>query len=80
MDNGWREVDQNGHKVIDWNGVGLDAGYFKDMYTDFPPRELTDEDIKEINRIGDQVKMIQQTLKYWIQICRDELMAFARNI
>ena len=78
--NGWREVEQNNHKVIDWNGVGLDAGYFKDMYTDFPPRELTDEDIKEINRIGDQVKMIQQTLKYWIQICRDELMAFARNI
>jgi hypothetical protein len=66
--------------VIDWEGVGLDSGYFKDMYTDFPPRELTDEDIKEINRIGDQVKMLQQTLKYWIQVCRDEQMAFARNI
>lgn len=77
---GWREVEQKGHQVIDWYGDGLDADYFKDMYINFPPRELTDEDIKEINRIGDQVKMLQQTLKYWIQICRDGLMAYARNI
>ncbi|MPY23348.1 hypothetical protein FM037_22010 [Shewanella psychropiezotolerans] len=77
---GWREVTQNGHTVIDWFGTGLDAAYFKNMYTDFPPRELTDDDIKEVNRIGDQVKMIQQTLKYWIQISRDEQMAIARNI
>lgn len=77
---GWREVDQNGHKVIDWVGTGLDANYFKGIYSDFPPRALTDEDIKEINRIGDQVKMLQQTLKYWLQICRDEQLAVARNI
>ncbi|WP_185759812.1 hypothetical protein [Vibrio pectenicida] len=79
-DLGWREVTQHGHQVIDWNGDGLGAEYFKDMYTNFPQRELTDEDIKEINRIGDQVKMLQQTLKYWLSICRDEQMAIARNI
>lgn len=77
---GWREVSQRGHQVIDWNGIGLGAEYFENMYTNFPQRELTDEDIKEINRIGDQVKMLQQTLKYWLSICRDEQMAIARNI
>ncbi|WP_341663645.1 hypothetical protein [Vibrio sp.] len=51
-----------------------------DATTNFPERELTDDDIEEINRIGDQVKMLQQTLKYWLSICRDEQMAIARNI
>ncbi|EGQ7778679.1 TPA: hypothetical protein ACHCBX_002860 [Vibrio parahaemolyticus] len=41
---------------------------------------LGDDEITDINRIGDTVKMIQQTLKYWIQIMRDERMAIARNI
>ncbi|MCG7491842.1 hypothetical protein MHN79_20415 [Vibrio sp. Of14-4] len=79
-DLGWREVTQHGHQVIDWNGIGLGAEYFEDMYTNFKERELTDDDIQEINRIGDQVKMLQQTLKYWLSICRDEQMAIARNI
>jgi len=65
---------------IDWFGSGIDIKALSDLYKNFPGRNLNDEDIKEINRIGDQVKMIQQTLKYWIQICRDEQMAFARNI
>ncbi|WP_194554311.1 hypothetical protein [Vibrio anguillarum] len=43
-------------------------------------RPLTDEELKEVNRIGDQVRMLQETLKYWLQICRDELVAIARNI
>ncbi|MDN4708194.1 hypothetical protein QYZ43_21195 [Vibrio parahaemolyticus] len=30
--------------------------------------------------IGDQVKMLQQTLLYWLKICRDEQMAMAQNI
>ncbi|AEH12010.1 hypothetical protein [Shewanella baltica] len=64
---------------IDWTGDGININDLASLYNNFPGRELNDEDIKEINRIGDQVKMIQQTLKYWIQICRDELMAFARN-
>ncbi|MFW7525961.1 hypothetical protein ACODM8_17725 [Vibrio ostreicida] len=77
---GWRKVSQNNHQVIDWEGEGLGSEYFENMYKDFPPRELTDEDVEKINRIGDQVKMLQQTLKYWLSICRDEQMAIARNI
>ncbi|MCG6364785.1 molecular chaperone, partial [Vibrio fluvialis] len=46
----------------------------------FPPRVLTDDELKKINRIGDNVKMIMQTLKYWFQILRDERVAIARNI
>ncbi|AYF22592.1 hypothetical protein [Vibrio parahaemolyticus] len=66
--------------IIDWIGEGLDLKYFEDLYQKFPSRVLGDEDIKEINRIGDNVKMIQQTLKYWYQILRDERLSIARNI
>lgn len=82
--NGWNIIDskdsKNNGKIVDWTGVGLDLKYFQDLYTKFPSRVLGDEDIKEINRIGDNVKMIQQTLKYWYQIMRDERVAIARNI
>ncbi|EGQ8220053.1 molecular chaperone [Vibrio parahaemolyticus] len=73
--------DTGGHGgQLDWTGVGLNIQDLVSLYSNFPPRVLSDEDIKEINRIGDTVKMIQQTLKYWIQIMRDERMAIARNI
>ncbi|MBD1566193.1 hypothetical protein [Vibrio sp. S12_S33] len=61
-------------------GSGIYPNDLINMLVNFPARELTDEDIEEINRIGDQVKMLQQTLKYWLSICRDEQMAIARNI
>jgi len=66
-------------QAFDYDGT-IAAQYLTDLYNNFSPRQLTDEDIKEINRIGDQVKMLQQTLKYWLQICRDEQLAVARNI
>ncbi|HGS5089809.1 TPA: molecular chaperone [Vibrio parahaemolyticus] len=73
--------DTGGHGgQLDWTGAGLNIQDLVNLYSNFPPRVLSDEDIKEINRIGDSVKMIQQTLKYWIQIMRDERMAVARNI
>ncbi len=50
------------------------------VLNNFPGRELTEEEIEEVNRIGDQVKMLQQTLLYWLKICRDEQMAMAQNI
>ncbi|HHI4967054.1 TPA: molecular chaperone [Vibrio parahaemolyticus] len=79
---GWKVLgtDVDGNKIIDWTGRGLDLTYFLELYTKFPSRVLGDEDIKEINRIGDNVKMIQQTLKYWYQILRDERLSIARNI
>ncbi|WP_241638747.1 hypothetical protein [Vibrio parahaemolyticus] len=79
-DSEWRVVNMHGKQVIDYNGVGLNASFFVGLYQKFPPRVLSDEDTTNINRIGDTVKMIQQTLKYWIQIMRDERMAVARNI
>ena len=60
-------------------GVGLTPEYLNEIFSDFPGRELTEEEIEEVNRIGDQVKMLQQTLLYWLKICRDEQMAIARN-
>lgn len=58
----------------------LDFNWLKDLSQNYPQRILGDEDIKEINRLGDSAKMIMQTLKYWFQIMRDERAAIARNI
>ncbi|WP_154124139.1 molecular chaperone [Grimontia hollisae] len=58
----------------------LDFKWLKDLSQNYPQRILGDEDIKEINRLGDSAKMIMQTLKYWFQIMRDERAAIARNI
>ncbi|MBM4947148.1 hypothetical protein HYO33_04165 [Vibrio parahaemolyticus] len=62
------------------DNIGYEPGYLERFFKDFPPRELTEEEIEEVNRIGDQVKMLQQTLLYWLKICRDEQMAMAQNI
>ncbi|HHY0447002.1 TPA: hypothetical protein ACVU4T_003952 [Vibrio parahaemolyticus] len=62
------------------DNVGYEPGYLDRFFKDFPSRELTEEEIEEVNRIGDQVKMLQQTLLYWLKICRDEQMAMAQNI
>jgi hypothetical protein len=59
---------------------GVDKNYFDTLFNDWPAIPLTDEDLKEVNRIGDNVKMLQQTLKYWLTILRDEQLAIARNI
>ncbi|MBM4903403.1 hypothetical protein HYO34_11960 [Vibrio parahaemolyticus] len=74
----WRIQDDGS---FDFSGsVGITPEYLNEIFGDFPPRELTEEEIEEVNRIGDQVKMLQQTLLYWLKICRDEQMAMARNI
>ncbi|HCE3231317.1 hypothetical protein HJ172_19605 [Vibrio parahaemolyticus] len=65
--------------TLDYNG-SLNQQYLTSLYQNHPSRVLGDDEITDINRIGDTVKMIQQTLKYWIQIMRDERMAVARNI
>ncbi|MDF2185982.1 molecular chaperone [Grimontia hollisae] len=73
--------DTGGHGgQLDWVGNGLSINDLVNIYDNFPSRVLSDEDIKDINRIGDNVKMIMQTLKYWFQILRDERVAIARNI
>ncbi|NUW68084.1 hypothetical protein [Vibrio coralliilyticus] len=74
-----REFDPLGWQV-DYVGDGIDYDVLVSLYENFPPRDLTDEEIEEINRIGDAVKMLMETMKYWIQICADNQMAMARNI
>ena len=50
------------------------------LVTNFPGRELTKEDLREINNIGDQVKMLMQSLKYWLTTMRDEQLSISRNM
>ncbi|HDI3264677.1 TPA: hypothetical protein PMC50_003325 [Vibrio cholerae] len=82
---GWRIKVENKdtpeeRKVIDWEGIGLSVKYFEGLYNHFPRRTLTEDELKEVNRIGDQVKMLQETLKYWLSIMRDERLSTLRNI
>ncbi|ENM0977123.1 hypothetical protein AB6R07_003098 [Vibrio parahaemolyticus] len=85
----WQNSDHSGAQgaskptgvtiTLDYAGK-LNQTYLTSLYQNHPSRVLGDDEITDINRIGDTVKMIQQTLKYWIQIMRDERMAIARNI
>ncbi|HCE3307847.1 hypothetical protein ACEV7J_10550 [Vibrio parahaemolyticus] len=85
----WQNSDHSGAQgaskpsgvtiTLDYSGK-LNQPYLTSLYQNHPSRVLGDDEITDINRIGDTVKMIQQTLKYWIQIMRDERMAVARNI
>ncbi|WP_249039922.1 hypothetical protein [Photorhabdus asymbiotica] len=76
----WQIQDKHNTDQIDWIGDGIEIKELTKLYSEFPGRELSEDELEEINRIGDQVKMIQQTLKYWLQICKDEQLAMARNI
>ncbi|WP_434525706.1 hypothetical protein [Photorhabdus asymbiotica] len=76
----WQMQDKHNTDQIDWIGDGIEIKELTKLYSEFPGRELSEDELEEINRIGDQVKMIQQTLKYWLQICKDEQLAIARNI
>ncbi|GHY16918.1 molecular chaperone [Vibrio cholerae] len=87
-ENGWQNEacnhDPNNRPAgvtisLDFHGE-LNRHWLEDLADNYPKRILGDEDIKEINRLGDSVKMIMQTLKYWFQIMRDERFAIARNI
>ncbi|ELJ8822527.1 hypothetical protein RUL20_004193 [Vibrio parahaemolyticus] len=88
-DKAWQSSDHSGAQgatkppgvtiTLDYAGK-LNQNYLTGLYQNHPSRVLGDDEITDINRIGDTVKMIQQTLKYWIQIMRDERMAVARNI
>ncbi|ELT7571310.1 TPA: hypothetical protein RSW71_003077 [Vibrio cholerae] len=69
----------------DWGQLYIPGGSvslteIQGLYANFPARELTKEELKEVNRIGDQIQMLQETLKYWLSIMRDEQLAAARNI
>ncbi|MCC4237901.1 hypothetical protein LL266_15505 [Vibrio anguillarum] len=75
------QADKGGHGgQIDWIGDGINTNDLVLLYANFPSRELTKEELKEVNRIGDQVQMLQETLKYWLSIMRDEQLAAGRNI
>lgn len=65
--------------ALDYDGTP-DANYLKTLYKTLSGRELSEDELEEVNRIGDQVKMLQQTLKYWTQICADGQLSIARNI
>ncbi|EGR1312022.1 hypothetical protein D9A28_19160, partial [Vibrio cholerae] len=65
---------------IDWVGNGIDIPQLISLYNKFPPRDLDENDIKELNRLGDETRLIMETLKYWISILRDSKISVARNI
>ncbi|NOF33108.1 hypothetical protein [Vibrio cholerae] len=65
---------------VDWSGNGIDIPQLISVYTKFPPRDLDENDIKELNRLGDETRLIMETLKYWISILRDSKISVARNI
>ncbi|AGB12615.1 molecular chaperone [Vibrio parahaemolyticus] len=74
LDSGGQLEFNKGHA----GGISIES--LETFFDGFPARVLSDEELKLLNRIGDNVKMIMQTLKYWTQILRDERVAVAKNI
>ncbi len=66
-------------QALDYDGW-IDVTYLQQLYQNFPPKNLTKEDLREINNIGDQVKMLMQSLKYWLTTMRDEQLSISRNM
>lgn len=73
-------VDGDGEKWMNFPGYGINPSYLEKLFVDFPSRDLTEDEIKQVNDIGDQVKVLQQALLYWLKVCRDEQLASARQI
>lgn len=65
--------------ALDYVGT-ISSTFISDLVNQFSGRDLTKEDLTEINNIGDQVKMLMQTLKYWLTTVRDEQLSAARNM
>lgn len=42
--------------------------------------DLNEEELREVQEIGDQVKMILESTKYWIQTSRDAVLKAVSNI
>lgn len=42
--------------------------------------KLTEEDLQKCNKIGDDVKVLMETLKFWYRTAGDSSMAIARNV
>ncbi|RTZ16662.1 hypothetical protein EJ063_07670 [Vibrio aquaticus] len=77
---GW-SFDTGGQ--LDFNqgaNAGIKSSHLVLHFENFPSRELTEDEIAELNRVGDATKVIQQTLKYWLQIMKDQRLASSRNI
>ncbi len=66
-------------QIIDYRN-DLTNAVLSNLVTTFPGRELTKEDLREVNNIGDQVKMLMQSLKYWLTTMRDEQLSISRNM
>jgi hypothetical protein len=56
----------------------IDSEALDDIAANFPARSLTEEETKRMNDIGEQVKALFETLKYWLSIMRDNVLASAR--
>ncbi|AUI86433.1 hypothetical protein BS333_08550 [Vibrio azureus] len=83
-DGSWK--NQNGGNMpsgvsdaVDYQGT-ISIDYLNKLYEQFPTRPLTDDEVKKLQNISDQIKMLQETLKYWLSVIRDEQLSIARNI
>ncbi|PNQ54095.1 hypothetical protein C1141_17700 [Vibrio agarivorans] len=74
--------DANGNYIedaVDYQGT-ISIDYLNKLYEQFPTRPLTDDEVKKLQNLSDQIKMLQETLKYWLSVIRDEQLSIARNI
>ncbi|MBS0045046.1 hypothetical protein KFE26_22595 [Shewanella sp. M16] len=74
-------ISSSSGPILQMDYVGtqsIDSPALDDIAANFPARSLTEDETKRMNDIGDQVKALFETLKYWLSIMRDNVLASAR--
>ena len=69
-----------GYGMNFWSTEGMTVDYFKTLSENLPTRPLTSDEVKQITNIKEAIQMLQETLKYWLSVIRDEQLSIARNI
>lgn len=65
---------------LDIVGSGVDSIFVNALLTKFPPRELTEEEVRKVNQCGDNAKVLYELLKMRLTTSRDVSVQIAQNI
>lgn len=65
---------------LDIKGTGVELGFIRSLLKDFPARQLTHDEIADINRNADYSKILYECIKNRIHSTTEDKQAIARNI
>lgn len=77
VDSNWN-ISSSG--TLTYNGDSFGSTQITDLISQLQPASISEETLQQLNNLGDKVKAIEESLKYWITLIKDSMLAMARNI